>query len=119
MLKFVQIIKRRSDLEIFDFRRHWGEYRGRLGPLLRENGAIRVDFSTTLAVEDNLRVMTERGTGEPYDGMVEAYFENAASIDAMMENPEFDLALKGLQALQEEFMDLGRSSFFFARDEVE
>jgi hypothetical protein len=117
MLKFVQCIKGQPDIELYEFRQYWSDYCTSFGSFLQRHGNIRVDFSTALAVEDNLRVMVERGTRPPYDGMVEVYFENAGILQTLLNNPEFQEGLEKIQALQNEFIDLEQSTFFFAMDD--
>ena len=117
MLKFVQCIKGQPDIELYEFRQYWAEYRARVGTFLKSHGSTRVEFSTALAVEDNLRVMVDRGTRQPYDAMVEGYFEGAARLRQLMEEPGFQEGLSKIQAFQEEFIDLSRSTFFWAMDD--
>ncbi len=117
MLKFVQCIKGQPDIELYEFRQYWGDYCTRFGDFLKGHGIARVDFSTALAVEDTLKIMVERGTRQPYDGMVEVYFENAGVLRQLLEKPDFQGGLSQIQALQEEFIDLEHSTFFFAMDD--
>ncbi len=117
MLKFVQCIKGQPDIELYEFRQYWAEYRVLVADFLKKFGSYRIDFSTALAVEDNLRVMVERGTRPPYDGMVEGYFENAGRLRQLGEDPTFREDLSKIQAFQEEFIDLSLSTFFWAMDD--
>ncbi len=117
MLKYVQCVKAQSDIELYEFRQYWNEYCSKFREWLKSFGLTRVHFSTTLAVEDNLKVMVERGTREPYDGMIQVFFENAESLRQLTEAPEFQTGLTDIQAMQEEFIDLERSTFFFAMDD--
>ena len=119
MLKFVQCIKGQADIELYEFRQYWAEYRTLVGEFLQRFGTTRVDFSTALAVEDNLRVMVERGTRQPYDAMVEGYFENAVRLQHLIADPAFQEGLSKIQAFQEEFINLSESTFFWAMDDEE
>lgn len=117
MLKFVQCIKGQADIELYEFRQYWSEYRTRFDDFFKSHGTTRVDFSTALAVEDNLRVVVDRGTRQPYDGMVEVYFENAGVLRRLLEDPGFQDGLSQIQAFQDEFIDFEQSTFFFAMDD--
>lgn len=117
MLKFVQCIKGQPDIELYEFRQYWSDYCTRFSDFLKSHGISRIDFSTTLAVEDTLKIMVERGTRQAYDGMVEVYFENAGVLRRLLDKPGFQDDLSQIQALQEEFVDLGHSTFFFAMDD--
>lgn len=118
MLKLVQCVKGKGDIELLEFRHYWDEYRRRLEAGLTEIGATRVDFSTTLAVEDNLRLMVTRGTREPYDGMVEIYFDRPETLRKALNEGIGKTLLEDLRMYQEEFVDLQRSTFFFAIDDA-
>jgi len=117
MLKFVQCIKGQPDIELYEFRQYWAEYRTLVDTFLRKFGSTRVDFSTALAVEDNLKVMVERGTRQPYDAMLEGYFGGAGQLRELTQDPAFQEGLSKIQAFQEEFVDLSRSTFFWAMDD--
>ncbi len=117
MLKLVQCVKGKEEIELLEFRHYWDEYRRQLEAGLAEVGATRVDFSTTLAVEDNLRLTVTRGTREPYDGVVEIYFENPKALREALTDGLGQRFLENLRAFQEEFIDLDRSTFFFAIDD--
>lgn len=118
MLKLVQCVKGKDDIELLEFRHYWDEYRRRLEAVLLEFGATRVDFSTALAVEDNLRLMLSRGTREPYDGMVEIYFKDPQALREALNDGRVQGLLEKTRAFQEEFIDLQRSTFFFAIDDA-
>ena len=118
MLKLVQCVKGKGDIDLLEFRHYWDEYRRRFEACLDEIGATRIDFSTTLAVEDNLRLMVTRGTREPYDGMVEIYFEDPRALRKALTDGRGQHLLEELRAFQEEFVDLQRSTFFFAIDDA-
>ncbi len=118
MLKLVQCVKGKGDIELLEFRHYWDEYRRRLETMLGEVGATRIDFSTALAVEDNLRLMVSRGTREPYDGVVEIYFEDPRVLHEGLKDGPGRQLVDELRAFQEEFIDLERSTFFFAIDDA-
>jgi len=114
MIKLVQCVRKQSEIELLEFRRYWDEYRRLLEKAQEELGISRVLFSTALAVEENFEVMLARGTRVPYDGIVELFFENASTFRDVLAHPETETVLKEIRAFQEEFMDLGASTFFFA-----
>lgn len=118
MIKFIQCVRRKPEISIQDFRRSWKVYQSKATELGTALNAVGLTFCTTLAVDENMQVMLIRGTAEPYDGVVEFRVNNAPR---MMERLGHDPA-KGiwqeLRSLQNEFMDLENSSFFFASEEV-
>jgi hypothetical protein len=119
MVKLVQCVRRRADVSVADFRDKWKEY----GELIRAGsvslGGVRCTLSTTLAVKENLLFSLRRGTQEPFDGIAEIWFENAPAALAALRRPDWSAGLAKFQAFQESFVDVERSSFFFAiEDEV-
>lgn len=113
MIQYIQCIKAREGMAILDFREHFRVYADKMRALGAAVGATKVEASTTLVVADNLQVMSERGTKAPYDAVLEVYLPNARALEAL-ETPEMRARVEGFQAFQETFIDLHRSSFFFA-----
>ena len=56
MIKYVQCLRRHPDLSPADFRQHWEEYKGLWQELADHLMAIRVSFSTTLAIDANEQI---------------------------------------------------------------
>lgn len=119
MIKLIQCVRRRPELGLADFRREWDAYRELLMDLAPEVGAVKVALSTTLAVEANLELMTQRGTREAYDGVAEVWWRSAGEARDAMARPGVDARLAAMQSRQEAFMDLESSSFFFALEDEE
>lgn len=118
MITFIQCIRRKRDVSIQDFRRSWKAYQVKATELAKVLNAVGLTFSTILAVDENLQVMLFRGTSEPYDGLVELRVSNAPRMMERLEQEPAKTIWQELQALQNEFIDLERSSFFFAAQEV-
>jgi len=114
MIKLVQCVRKQSEIELLEFRRYWDEYREMLEEAREKLGISRILFSTTLAVEENFEVMLARGTRVPYDGIVELFFKDATTFKEVLAHPETEKILSEIRSFQEEFMDLGASTFFFA-----
>ena len=118
MIKFIQCVKAKSDLSIPEFRRHWQEYEKRALAIAGATDAVRVVANLTLAVEQNLEIRLNRGTSEPFDGVLEISWYNAAGLGKALEDEENQQLLESFQEYQEEFTDLDRSSFFFTSEEI-
>ena len=117
MIQYIQCIKGKDQLTIPDFRRAFDEYGRMMRAIANRIGAERVEVSTTLAVEANLTVMLDRGTGLPFDGVVEIYIPSAREMAERLAHPDVAPMLQALQRFQEEFIDLESSRFFFASAE--
>lgn len=118
MVRFIQCVRRKPDVSIQDFRRHWKAYQAKATELAKAMNAVGLTFSTTLAVDENLQVMLVRGTAEPYDGVAEFRISNAPRMIERLEDEPAKSHWQKLRSMQIEFMDLERSSFFFASEEV-
>lgn len=117
MIKFVQCVRRHPDLSPAEFRQHWEEYKPVWEAFVKRIGAVRVSFSTTLAIEANQRLSLDRGTEEPFDGLVETWIEDAHDLDKRLARPELESAERDLFSRQHAFLDLGRCCFFFTADD--
>lgn len=113
MIHYVQCLKAREGMPVLEFRTRFREYSEKMRAIAAAIGAIRVESSSTLAVEANLRVMSERGTHAPYDAVLNVYLPNAGVLDALAQ-PDTAALVEDAQAFQDSFVDLERSSFFFA-----
>ena len=113
MIQYIQCLKARDGMSIPEFRVHFREYVEQMRHIASDAGATRVEASTTLAIEANVQVMSDRGTQTPYDGVLEVYFPNASLLETL-ESPEMSARLDEIQVFQETFVDLEASSFFFA-----
>lgn len=116
MVKLVQCVRRKPEIPLADFRERWRRY----GEKIKEGsvvlGGVRCTLSTTLAVKANLQT---RGGEEPFDGIAEIWFESAPAVMEAFRRPEWKGNMEAFWAFQESFVDLNRSSFFWAiEDEV-
>jgi len=117
MIKYVQCMRRHPDLSPADFRRHWEEYKPLWQALAEHMSAVRVSFSTTLAIDANDRIALERGTAEPFDGVVETWVKDARDLGLQRSDPAVQELQRRLFASQHEFLDLPQCCFFFAADD--
>jgi hypothetical protein len=117
MIKYVQCLHRHPDLSPADFRRHWEEYKSLWQELADHMTAIRVSFSTTLAIDANDRIAIERGTAEPFDGLVETWVKDARDIVSQRSEPAAQELQRRVIDKQHEFLDLPQCCFFFTADD--
>ena len=118
MITFIQCVKARAELAIPEFREHWQVYGTKARALAEATGAVGLYLNTTLAVEENLDIRLNRGTAEPFDGVLKFSWPNASRLNEMLEDPVVVPLLEDFQGFQERFIDLDRSSFFFASEEA-
>jgi hypothetical protein len=117
MIKYMQCVRRRPEMSIQEFRKHWEGYK-RLAQVVAEKaGAVRVTINTTLAVEQNAEVVKTRGTREPYDGVIEFCLERGPDAVQALEKPEAREFVEAMQTAQSDFIDLENSTFFFLSED--
>ena len=117
MIKFMQCIRRQPQLSVAEFRKYWDRYKDTLLELAKLTGAKRLVTSIGLEIDQNISIKLVRGTGEPFDGVLEVWWEDGGQVVKHMEDPALQDKLTSMRQLQEEFVDLGSSSFFFASEE--
>jgi hypothetical protein len=81
--------------------------------LRRNDDLIRA----SLGIDQNTSIQLARGTREPFDGVLEVWWTSGEQIAKYAQNPTLKDKLAAMRQLQEEFVDLGSSSFFFASEE--
>lgn len=117
MITLIQCVRSRSELSIQEFREHWQVYGQKARVLADASGAVGLHMNTTLAVDMNLDLRLNRGTSEAFDGVLKFTWPNAAGLSELLEHPKAAPLLEDFRAYQERFIDLDRSSFFFASEE--
>jgi len=115
MIRFIHCVKRRSDLTPEEFRRYWNsaEFSALLEFLGRLTEARKVERNLTLLIDMNTELMKERGSKEPFDGVLEVWFDNARIFDDEHEGSELNKFLEQMENFQKQFIDFGESMRFF------
>ena len=115
MIRFIHCVKRRADISPEEFRRFWnsGEFTDLLEHLGHLTGARKVEKNLTLMIDMNTELMKERGSKEPFDGILEVWFDNARVFDQEQEDSELNRFLDRMERYQEEFIDFSESMRFF------
>ena len=117
MIKFIQCVRHKPGLSIETFRKHWLEYGEKVAALAKVAKAVKFSISTTLVVDQNMKIMMSRGTKPPYDGVVEVWWDKGSDVVTFLEDPTGRDLISDLQQFQETFINLEASSFFFTSEE--
>ena len=120
MIRFVHCIKRHPDLSVADFRKYWksSEFTNLLEKIADIRSAKRVARNLTLLIEMNIRLMQDRGSAEPFDAILEIWWENAQEFSDKLESAEFQQAFQEMEAFQRRFVDFTTSRRFFTEWEA-
>jgi hypothetical protein len=115
MIRFINCMRRRAELTAEDFRRYWLDPRfdALVGRVVALTGAVRHARSAALIVEANVMVMEERGSREPYDGVLEYWWESAGHLMRLSQTAEYAALRREMLAFQGQFVDFAASTAFF------
>jgi hypothetical protein len=118
MIKLIQCVRSRPETPKTDFQKQWQAYGEQLSALATDLGAVRIVLDTTLSIEFNRRLLEERGSLEPFDGVAEITWDRGAGLMEKADEEEMSSNIERLREIQESFMDVERSSFFFTLETI-
>jgi uncharacterized protein (TIGR02118 family) len=117
MVKLVFLLRRLPHLSRAEFQRYWRETHGPL--VARHADVLRIQrYVQTHAIETPYAeaIRVPRGTGEPYDGAAELWWESLDDLAAAAATPAGQAAGAALLEDERRFIDLPRSSLFFCEE---
>ncbi len=117
MIKLIHCVRRRPRLTVDEFRAAWELFGEKLSVAAVELGAERVTLSTTLETPLNDALAAARGAAQPFDGVAEIVWPHGAAILADATAPAARERIARLRALEETFVEPGRSAFFFVHEQ--
>jgi len=119
MIKLVYCLRRQAHLSHEQFQRYWWETHG---PLVREHAAAlairRYVQVHTLDGPINDALRAGRGTGEPFDGVAELWWESAQDLAAASASPAGQRAVAALLEDERRFIDFARSVVWVGEERV-
>ncbi len=118
-IKIVFCLRRKQGISREDFQRYWLEQHA--PKVISHAGAIgmrRYVQSHTFETSLNSAVAGARGAPEPYDGVMEGWWDSEEALLAMLASPEAQAAGRNLLEEEARFIDLARSPIFFTREQV-
>ena len=115
MIRLITCIKRKKDLSPKKFIDYWNDPQfeilfDRIVSLLEPFSLSR---KLTLQVSANIRIMQAKKSMEPYDAVIEWWFEGANQLAPLLAKPEARSALKEMIEYQSQFVDFTMSPSFF------
>ncbi len=114
MVRMVYCAMRKEAVSLREFRGYFdGEHKELVCDLARALQAVDFRQSLTLMIEENFAVMVERGTGMPYDGVIELWWDNSADLEQAMSTEEAQLKAENLFRQADQFIDFAKSRIFF------
>ncbi len=109
MIKLIVAVKKRSDLSVEEFHRHWRTEHARL---VRENPATRKYVKRYIQCH-TMPGEYERGE-VAYDGTAELWFDTVEDKDAFFSDPDY---LERVRPDESRFADMSQTVFFVTEEE--
>jgi len=116
MIRFINCVRKRSDISSEQFRQFWNDPKldAIIGRVVEYTGATGHAKDLTLMVDANVLLRERRAFGEPFDGVLEYWWEDAGQLNAVLNSPQCDVLMKSMLDFQRQFVDLEKSCAFFA-----
>jgi len=117
MIRFINCMRKRPGMSSEQFRQYWNDtkFDAIIGRVVEYTGAAGYSKNLTLLVAAN-ELMQERrgGSAQPFDGVLEYWWDDGARLNSVLHTPQCDLLMKSMLEYQREFVDLENSCAFFA-----
>jgi hypothetical protein len=115
MIRLITCIKRKKDISPKKFREYWNDpqFEVLLDKLVTLLEPFRISRKLTLQVSANVRIMQARKSLQPYDAIIEWWFESATQLAPFLATPEARAGLKELMKYERQFVDFEQSPSFF------
>jgi len=115
MIRFINCVRRRQDVSIEDFRRHWNspEIEKLYEQLIAVVQPLKFSRNLTLQISANELIREERGSGEPFDGTIEFWWPDAGDLLKKYDSAEAVKIRENMLDYQERFIDMGGCRAFF------
>ncbi len=115
MIRFINCIRKQSHISSEQFREYWNDpkFDAIIDRVVEYTGATGHAKNLTLMVEANVFLRERCAFGEPFDGVLEYWWEDAGQLNAVLNSPQCDVLMQSMLDFQRQFVDLEKSCAFF------
>ena len=115
MIRHIKCIRKNPDLSDEEFRTFWNapEYEDLNQQMILLAKAARYSRNLALKVEATRRVIVDRGFIDPFDAVVEFWWEDASQLMELYDTSEAQQLRKKIADYENRFIDTLRSTAFF------
>jgi hypothetical protein len=115
LIRYINCFRKLPDMSIEDFRDYWqgAEFDDLIRKVAELTGARHYTKSLTLQVSMGEHLISDRGLAQPYDGIVEYYWDNANHLAGVYASDAAAALNRQVQHYQSQFIDLANSTAFF------
>ena len=115
MIRHIKCIRKKSDISDEKFRVFWNapEYEDLNQKLVTLTKPLRYSRNLALKVEATQRLIADRGFIDPFDAVIELWWEDASQLMVLYDTPEAQQLRKKIVDYENQFIDISRSTAFF------
>lgn len=115
MIRFINCLRRRPDITSEQFRAYWNDpkFDAIIARVVEYTGASGHAKNLTLMVAANDLMRQRRAFGEPFDAVLEYWWDDAARLHNVLNSDQCELLMQAMLEFQKQFVDLKNSSAFF------
>ena len=115
MIRHIKCIRKNPDLSDEEFRTFWNapEYEDLNQQLVTLTKSIRHTRNLALKVAATQRIIADREFIDPFDAVIEVWWEAASQLMELYDTPEAQQLRKIISDYENQFIDTSRSTAFF------
>jgi hypothetical protein len=119
VIRYINCFRKKTGLGDDEFRHYWSS--AEFNKLVeRVAGLYKVESyakNLALKVQATYDLIEARGIGEPYDAVLEYWWNHARDLQEKYESPEALSLFEEMKNYQVQFIDMSRSTAFFTEDD--
>lgn len=115
MIRLITCLRRKESISHQEFRKYWDDatFAGLMDKAATVLKPVKHARCLSLQVGANIKIMESRGSDEPYDGIIEWWWESATQLAPLLNTSQAQSLILEIQAYQKQFADFDRSPSFF------
>ena len=115
MIRYIKCIRKKSDISDEEFRVFWNapEYEDLNQQLVTLTKPVRYSRNLALKVEATQRLIADREFIDPFDAVIELWWEDASQLMVLYETPEAQQLRQTIVDYENQLIDKSRSTVFF------
>ena len=115
MIRYIKCIRKKSDISDEEFRAFWNapEYEDLSQQLVTLTKPVRYSRNLALKVEATQRLIADREFIDPFDAVIELWWEDASQLMVLYETPEAQQLRQAIVDYENQLIDKSRSTAFF------
>lgn len=118
VIRYINCFRKKPGISDDEFRRYWRDDRFNelINRIVALSDADRYAKNLALKVQATEQLIEDRGIGEPYDGVLEYWWQDASELMAKYQSPEAMTLFREMSEYLKQFIDMSRSTAFFTED---